>query len=301
MELEQVRVFVAVAEELHFGRAAERLHMAQPPVSRLVQRLERDLGTALFDRTTRAVRLTAAGRALLPVAEEILQSVQRARSVVEATSSGQLGRVQIAFAGASTHRRLAQLACAVRVHRPGIDLQLFSANYAAAALEKVLRRDMDLALGRWPHFPDTIANRRIASERLVVAMPAGHSLAGYSRIPGSALRGESFVTLPQLSGSVTTEALSRLAREAGFMPSIVQVASDTWTLLTLVSAGVGVAVTVSSVMDGTERPDLVFVELSDHYEPIYLSVAWRRGESDPAICAVLELSEEVLPTIEPDE
>ena len=85
------------------------------------------------------------------------------------------------------------------------------------------------------------------------------------------------------------------------MPSIVQVASDTWTLLTLVSAGVGVAVTVSSVMDGTERPDLVFVELSDHYEPIYLSVAWRRGESDPAICAVLELSEEVLPTIEPDE
>lgn len=299
MDVEQLRAFVAVAEELHFGRAAERLHMAQPPMSRTIQRLERDLGTPLFERTTRAVSLTPAGTALLPLAEDILRSIERARTVVEEAASGHAGTVRIAFAGASTHLRLASLARAVREELPGIDLQLLSAHYADAALDKLARREIDIAIGRWTVVPEAVAVRPVAAERLVVAVPSDHRLASRRQVSMAALRRESFVTLPPRSGSVTTDRLQHLARRAGFVPSVVQVASDTWTLLTLVSAGVGVALTVSSVIDGLANPDLRFLEVTDLDEPILLSVAWRSDDDEPAVRAVRTLSERVLPTIAP--
>ena len=119
MEFQQLRVFLAVAEELHFGRAAERLHMAQPPVSRMVRQLERDVGTGLFIRSTRSVRLTAAGAALVAPAREILAAAQRARASALAAERGEAGTVTLAYAGASTHVLVGVLAREVRRAHPG--------------------------------------------------------------------------------------------------------------------------------------------------------------------------------------
>ncbi|MGO4187509.1 LysR family transcriptional regulator [Pseudarthrobacter sp. TAF60_1] len=120
MEIQQLRVFLAVAEELHFGRAAERLHLAQPPVSRTVRQLERDLGADLFIRSTRSVQLTAAGAALMTPAREILAAADRAKAGVLAADRGEAGTVKLAYAGASTHVLVGVLAREVRRVHPGI-------------------------------------------------------------------------------------------------------------------------------------------------------------------------------------
>src|SRR5450631_148401 len=138
MELGQLRAFLAVAEELHFGRAAERLHIAQPPLSRTIKALERELGTRLFDRNTRSVTLTPSGHALIGPAREALEAVGRTAAAVRAADEGEVGLVRIAFAGVSTHRIVAALARAVRSSRPGIQMELSSQNFAQPAMKKLV-------------------------------------------------------------------------------------------------------------------------------------------------------------------
>ena len=136
MDIEQLRSFLAVADELHFGRAAERLHVAQPPLSRTIKRFERELGTRLFDRNTRSVRLTSSGQALMDPAKEVLDALRRAETAVRSADHGEVGTVRIAFAGVSTHRLVARLARVVRSQRPGIQLELSSQNFAQPAMKR---------------------------------------------------------------------------------------------------------------------------------------------------------------------
>ena len=124
MELRHLRYFIAVAEELHFRRAAERLHMAQPPLTRMIKLLERELGTTLFDRNTRSVALTSSGQAMLEPAREVVEALRRATEAARSAERGEVGLVRIAFAGISTHPLVATLARQVRSERPGIELEL---------------------------------------------------------------------------------------------------------------------------------------------------------------------------------
>lgn len=171
------RVFLAVAEELHFGRAAARLHMAQPPVSRIVRQLERDLGIDLFIRSTRSVQLTAAGVALTAPAREILAATERAQANALAAGRGEVGTVKLAYAGASTHVLVGVLAREIRKVHPGIEVRLNSQDFALPALGRVLRSDVDVSLGRWDFVPAGVQSRIIVEEHLVVAVPASHRLA----------------------------------------------------------------------------------------------------------------------------
>jgi DNA-binding transcriptional LysR family regulator len=297
MEVQQARVFLAVAEELHFGRAAERLHLSQPPVTRAIQQLERLLGTTLFDRTTRAVSLTPAGEALVAPARALLEASERAAAVVESVGQGEFGRVRIAFAGASTHVMVGRLAREVRRRYPGIDIELSSQNYAQPAMSRVLQGEMDIGLGRWDFLPATIDSRLIAREQLVMAMPITHPLAGAASVRMAAFAGEPFVGLTAGASSVLNDRLVRLSHSVGFDADIVQFAPDSWTAVALVAAEIGVSLTLSTVAANTLSPQVAFVPVADQTMPVELRMAWRADpELSPALAAVLRLSEEVLPT-----
>ena len=290
MDVEQLRSFLAVADELHFGRAAERLHVAQPPLSRTIKQLERELGTRLFDRNTRSVRLTSSGQALMDPAKEVLDALRRAETAVRSADHGEVGTVRIAFAGVSTHRLVARLARVVRSQRPGIQLELSSQNFAQPAMKRLLAGETDLALGRWDVVPAEIAAQVVMPDSLVLAVPDTHALAGARRLSIGQLVSEGFVSLPPHEGSVLPDRLRRLAHANGFVADVVQVAPDTQTALALVSAEVGCHLTLASVAENVTDPHVVFIPLNESTPSldVHLRAAWRRDDQNPALRAVLD-------------
>jgi DNA-binding transcriptional LysR family regulator len=293
MEIQQIRVFLAVAEELHFGRAAARLHMAQPPVSRIVRQLERDLGVDLFIRSTRSVQLTAAGVALMASSREILAAAERARTSALAAGRGEVGVVKLAYAGASTHVLVGILAREVRKVHPGIEVRLNSQDFALPALARVLRGEVDISLGRWDFVPAGVKSRIIVEEHLVLAVPASHRLASQGEVHMAELAGEPMVALPPHEGSVLRDRLRRLSLGAGFDPDIVQRAPDSWTAMALVGAEVGCSLTVSSVAENVTDPHVRFLRVLDETLPVYLRMAWQGDSENPALPPVLSLAEQV--------
>ena len=290
MDIEQLRSFLAVADELHFGRAAERLHVAQPPLSRTIKQLERELGTRLFDRNTRSVRLTSSGQALMDPAKEVLDALRRAETAVRSADHGEVGTVRIAFAGVSTHRLVARLARVVRSQRPGIQLELSSQNFAQPAMKRLLAGETDLALGRWDVVPAEISAQVVMPDSLVLAVPDTHPLAGARRLSIGQLVSEGFVSLPPHEGSVLPDRLRRLAHANGFVADVVQVAPDTQTALALVSAEVGCHLTLASVAENVTDPHVVFIPLNESTPSldVHLRAAWRRDDQNPALRAVLD-------------
>ncbi|ANS25376.1 LysR family transcriptional regulator [Rhodococcus opacus] len=298
MEISQITAFLAVAEELHFGRAAQRLHSAQPPLSRTIRRLEKQLGATLFERNTRNVRLTSAGEALLGPAREILDACRLAEIAVAAAGRGQVGRVRIGFAGVSSHLLIGRWAKLVRHTHPGIEFVLDSSAFASEALNKLLDGTLDIGLVRWIFTPPGIASRVILNEDFVVALPTDHPLAGRDGVRIEELATEPWVTLPADPGSALRDSLQRAAHDAGFTPRIVQSAPDSMALMALVSAEVGCALTVSSVAENVNNPDVVFLPLVGGPSTLQLRIAWRADDDNAALREVLRLSEEALPTPE---
>ena len=295
MEIQQIRSFLAVAEELHFGKAADKLHMAQPPVSRNIKQLERELGALLFERSTRRVTLTSVGAALVSPAREVLAALERMGTAAKAAGIGEIGRVRLAYAGASSNVLVGRLARAVNQLHPGINLELLSQNFAQKAMRLLTRGDIDIALGRWDHIPDGVRTRVVAVEELVIAVPETHRLADRDSVSIADFRTDHFVTLPAELGSVLNDRLQQLTRDAGYTVDVVQDASDTWTLMSLVSAEVGCSLTLSSVIPSIADPHLRFLSLSGDVAPIELRMAWRADTDDRAVQAVLRLSENALP------
>ena len=289
MDVDQLKAFLAVAEELHFGRAAERLHVAQPPLSRTIKQLEKDLGTRLFDRNTRSVKLTSSGEALIEPAREVLNALRRAEDAVRSADGGEVGLVRIAFAGVSTHPLVARLARTVRSRRPGIELELSSQNFAQPAMKRLVQGETDIALGRWDAVPTEVEARVVMPDSLVVAVPDTHALAGVRQLSIDELAGEGFVSLPQYEGSVMPDRLRRLAQANGFVANIVQIAPDTQTALALVSAEVGCHLTLSSVAQNVSDPHIVFLPLpeSERVFDVDLRAAWRKDNANPALRSVL--------------
>ncbi|WP_110240913.1 LysR substrate-binding domain-containing protein [Nocardioides gilvus] len=298
MEFHHLKAFLAVAEELHFGRAAERMHMAQPPLSRTIKQLERELGAQLFERTTRSVRLTTAGQALVRPATDVLEGVRVARSAVRAAGVGETGRVRLGFAGPSSHVLISQLARIVRQRHPGIELSLQSVTYAYEGLREVVDGAMDLAFVRFSVQPVGIVSRVVAAERYVLAVPTGHRLAGREEVSMADCREEAFVALPADPGSSVRDAFVRSCHEAGFAPDIVQSAPDSWTAIALVAAGVGVTFTVDTAVANMQADGIAVVPLVEGRDPVYARLAWREGDNNPALREVLIASEEALPTPE---
>ena len=296
MDTGKLEVFKAVADQLHFGRAAETLHIAQPAVSRTVAQLETSLGVKLFDRNTRSVTLTPAGLQLQAKADGILSAVAAAERSVRDAVSGEAGRVVISFAGATTSGYMGALVRRVRERYPGIELDVLSHYRAALTIENLENHTRDFAFGRWDDFPHNLRSYVIETETLEVALPADHPLAGRERISFADLEGQPFVGLDSDSGSILRTRLRELTYAAGYEANIVQTAPNTDTILALVGAGVGLTLTLASVADRSVDAHVKFLPVSDPYTPVRLRLLWNPANANPVVPKILEVAREELPS-----
>lgn len=298
IDTKSLQVFVAVAEELHFGRAAERLHLAQPPVSQRIRTLEGQLRVQLFERTTRSVRLTDAGEALLDHSRRILASLEEAETVCRAAGTGAVGRVRIGFAGASSHDDLPRLTRAVRRTYPGIELELHGQTYAEEASALVASGDLDLAFARLPIHSPGLDYRVINTEQLLCALPAQHRAARTKTIDLATLSEEPFVTFPAYRGSSLRAVTVSACADAGFTPRIVQEAPDSATILALVAAGVGVTITLSTVRH-VQRTGVAYRPIRSRPEELQAVLVWRSDNPSNTLQRVLDVAATALPTATP--
>ncbi|QCU79017.1 LysR family transcriptional regulator [Citricoccus sp. SGAir0253] len=274
MDLRQMRYFVAVAEERHFGRAAERLHMAQPPLSQQIKQLEAGLGTQLLERTTRKVDLTEAGRLMLERARQILADVESLEKDVREVGAGAAGVLRVGFVGSATYRVMPAVVQLARRELPGVRLHVMGEMLTPNIEQGLLENRLDVAVLRPPVQSPEVTLDALEGDSLLVALPAGHRLAaGEGPVDLAELAGEDFVSYPQASAVAT---ISREAcRRAGFSPRVVQEATETSTLLAFVGAGMGLAL----VPDGARRAaawPVAYRELAESPE-VGLALAWKRG------------------------
>lgn len=290
MEVHQARAFLAVAEELHFGRAAAKLRVAQPPLSRLIKQLEKSLGTELFERSTRHVALTSAGKALVEPARHLVEASQEARRAVQHALTGETGRVRLGFAGASINRKVGELARQVKSRRPGLMLELHSSQFSHLGLERLLDESLDLVIGRWDFIPAELDSCVIALEEVMVVLPSTHPLAKQPAVSMRSLTEESWVILPGGAGAALQNRLNSLAMAAGFVPRVAQTAPDSWTLVVLVGAEIGCALSLDSVRDNVSSDGVVFKPVSEEQPPLEVRLVWRRSDDNPALHAVVRIA-----------
>ena len=244
MELRHLRYFVAVAEERHFGRAAERLRMAQPPLSQQIKAFEAELGARLFDRNRRKVELTAAGAALLDEARAILARAGDLPRLARAAAGGEAGRLDIAFTGSVPFTDvMPRVLRAYRQLYPEVRVSLREMS-TGLQMEAVAEGKLDIGFARPAdsNLPAGVAARRILREPLVLALPADHPLAGRPSLSMTAVAGEGLVMNPRHIGTGLYDKISQLCRAAGFVPRIAVEAHQMSTMIRLVGAGLGLAV-----------------------------------------------------------
>jgi len=287
MELRHLRYFVAVAEECHFGRAAARLHIAQPPLSQQIKQLEAELGVQLLVRSTRRVELTSAGERYLTRALELLTAVDAAGEEARRVATGKVGHVTIGFTGTATYELLPILSKALRTELPGVAVDLRGEMLTPSQTEALINGRLDVGLLRPPVGDVDIVTRILRREPLIAALPDGHRLAGATHVAIEDLRHETLVGYPSQHRSVIHDAVQDACRAAGFRAHPTEVA-ETSTLISFVAAGLGVALVPRSVQHlhitgATYRP------LTGAPPTVALAVATRRDESDPAVQRAVEV------------
>lgn len=288
MELRHLRYFVAVAETRHFGRAAERLHLAQPALSQSVRQLEAELGATLLARTTRQVSLTPAGKFFYREACRTLQGLDDSVRGVRRIADGRLGLVRIAFTGTAAFDQLPLVARAVKMRMPGIALEIHADLLTPAQVDGLRTSHLDLAVLRPPVAGDDMAVRTIKREPLVLALPTDHRLATEPALDMADIAYEDFVMYAD-SHSAVNEVILRSCRNAGFAPRREHEAPGTSVLLALVAAGLGVAMVPASAralrLDGVVFRDLGGAASID------LALAWLKANPSPLVPAVIEALE----------
>jgi DNA-binding transcriptional LysR family regulator len=286
MELRHLRYFVAVAEERHFGRAADRLHMAQPPLSQQIRRLEAGLGVTLLHRTTRSVELAPAGEVLLVRAREILAAVEGASEDARRAARGEFGRLAVGFTGSATYELLPKLAAALRDALPGVVLELRGELLTPAQVASLLDGTLDLGLVRPPVRERDLAVEVVRREPLVAVLPHTHPLAAADAVPLEELAGEPFIVYPSHFRSVVHDAVEATCEAHGFLPRAALEVSETATLVSFVAAGLGVSLVPESVRHMTVH-GAVYRPLAGDAAAVELAVAWRRADVSPLLARAL--------------
>lgn len=242
MELRHLRYFRAVAEELHFGRAAERLHIAQPPLSQQIRQLERELDVQLLTRSTRRVELTPAGEAYLNRAIAVLDAVDDAARQARRIADGTEGHLTIGCVGSATYSVLPRLVRVLRDELPHVEIGVRGEMLAPDQVNALLAGEVDIALLRPPVDHPDLLSETLRRDRLIVALPAEHALAERDSLHVPDLQDHDLIAHVGQGRSVMGELLATLCAGAGFAPRIRHEVSETSTLVTLVAAGLGIAV-----------------------------------------------------------
>jgi DNA-binding transcriptional LysR family regulator len=290
MELRHLRYFIAVAEELHFGRAAQALGISQPPLSQQIQALEQEVGARLFERTNRRVELSEAGRLFLAEARLVLAQVDKAADVARRAQLGQLGELKIGFtSSAPFNSSIPQAIFAFRQAFPAVHLALQEMSSKEVA-EALVDESVQVGIMRPLPLPESLVAVELFREPLVAIIRADHPLAVGSEkgLQLSALAAEPFVFFPRSYGSGLYAQLINLARQAGFSPLITQEAGEAMTIIGLVAAGLGVTVLPASYqrmrIDG-----VVYRTLLDAEANTAVWLVQRRDQHSPMAKAFVEL------------
>ena len=286
MELRHLRYFVAVAEELHFGHAAARLHMAQPPLSMQIKQLESEIGFRLFQRTNRKVELTQAGALLLDDVRELLAELDRSVASAKRVARGEAGWLGIGFVGSATYAVLPAALQRFREEHPDVELvlrELVSAKQAQALREGRIH----VGLARPAIGEDGFESEVILNERLVAALPDSHPLAKNRRLRIEDLAREPFILFPQNPKPSYADFVLGICEQAGFVPRIVQEAAEMHTAIGLVAAGLGVTLVPGSVRTET-RPGLTFRDLAGAPSTA-LTAAYRSADESPVLVEFLRI------------
>ncbi|WP_190199661.1 LysR family transcriptional regulator [Streptomyces djakartensis] len=280
MDLRHLRYFVAVAEERHFGRAAERLHMAQPPLSQQIRQLEAELGVELLHRTTRRVDLTEAGRAYLERARAILADVGEAAHHARRVAAGSVGHLAIGCVGSATYSLLPALSRRLTKELPGVDFSFRGEMLAPDQVEALRTGAIDVALLRPPAADLSLAVHTLRQDRLVVAVPVDHPLARRARLRAADLAGAELIVHSAGRRSVMYDVVLGLLRDAGVEPRIRHEVGETSTLVTLVAGGLGIAV-VPEPVTALALAGVVYLPLAGADARVELAVAHRADRSEP--------------------
>lgn len=295
MEFRQLRQFVVVAEELNFGRAAEKLHMSQPPLSVAIRNLEQEVGTLLIDRSRHHVRLTAAGKVFLKDARRLLAQAHAATERARRAALGSEGSLSLCFVPSAALDLLPGILKRFKHDYPTVVLQV-TADTTSRQVDALRREEADLALvvGPLQNVPD-LNVVDLQAQPLVIAVPRTHALATQQKVRMKALAGESFIAFPAVEGEGFVTAMLNACRSAGFVPKVVQEASQMQAVLTLVAGGLGIALVPAS-MRMLGMKDVVYVDVAEGRSPptYQLSFAYSRSNDNPVIQAFLSVAKKAV-------
>jgi len=298
MELRHLTYFIAVAEELHFGRAAQRLHISQPPLSQQIRRLEEEIGVRLLNRTKRRVEITPAGEAFLAEARQIIAAAEEAVRRAVRADKGEIGSLAVGFIGSANYSVLPPVIREFRRRFPDVEISLTEMN-TSNQIEALRAGRIQAGFLRPPPGIEAagLATAPVFREPLVVAMSQNHPLQGELTLPLRLLAKESFIMIPRRRGPGYFDYLIALCQQEGFSPYIVLEASQFHTIIGLVAAELGIAVVPAS-MQRSRFAGVVFRTVAGGAETV-LHMVWMNNSNSPVLDNFLTVAREVAGSLMP--
>ncbi len=301
MELRHLRYFVAVAEELNFRRAAERLSMAQPPLSQQIHDLEQELGVQLFNRSNRAIQLTVAGRVFLTDAYQILAQSDMAIHRAQRANKGELGQLTLGYTSL-IHNPL--FPAVLRLHReryPEVELILRDL-VTIEQMQQLSTNTLDVSFATHASFAitsleqETLSQEVVLREPMVALLPSNHRLAQQSEIPLADLANESWIWFARPFDPTTYDYMMRLFEQVGFRPNVTQEINQQQIILSLVIAGFGISLAPRSITSIAKGADVAFVDVVDPTPIVEFNIIWRHTDASPVLQTFLATVREVART-----
>ena len=291
MELRHLRYFITLAEELHFGRAAERLHIAQPPLSQQIRQLEAELGFQLFYRTKRTVQLTEAGKVFFFESQQIFQQLNQAIEKGRQLDRGEIGQITLGFVGSAAYNVLPEILRSFRSALPGVTLQLHELT-TDQQLQWLQEGRIDVGLSRPPIAEEAFAWEVIFEEPFLLALPTRHKLAEQAHISLRELAGEPFILFPRSQAPGLYDQIISLCQQADFSPKVSQEAIQMQTIVSLVAAEMGVAIVPASLQN-LQRTGVIYKameEIASSSACSAIAILWRKGNISATTQRFLEIA-----------
>jgi DNA-binding transcriptional LysR family regulator len=273
LEFRHLRYFLALAEELHFGRAAQRLAISQPPLSVAIQQLEASVGARLFDRDSKGVRLTPAGQAFQPSAQALLDRAEDACALAREVQAGEVGRLRLGFVGSTLYNGLSAWMQAFQASHPKVEVVVVELN-SQDQIDALLAGELDLGLVHTDRLPPALASTPLYSEPFLACLPINHSLAALDEIPLAALSDQPFILFSRKGSPDYHARIVEICRRHGFYPRLQHEGRHWLSVVSLVAQGLGVSI-VPAAFQRAGMQGAAFRPLADAIEPSAVFAAWR--------------------------
>ena len=292
MEFRQLRYFVAVAEELNFGRAAKRLYISQQALSKQILNLEDELEIQLFYRSKHQVKLTEAGAVFLQESRQLLDRVQKAVQLSKRAARGEIGQIKLSFVASALHSILPNILSIFRESYPDVEI-IMNENSTHDQVQALLKNESDLGFLYLPIEDKSFNTQPILEESLAVVLPKEHPLSTLEKLPLKALENESFILHPRYEGPVLYDRLISLCESAGFVPKVVQEVPASKTRIGLVAAGLGISFVFANLQN-LINSEVVYKQLNEVEIALQLAVVWRKDNTSPVLQEFLKVVDKII-------